>query len=117
MAGQWSEIPIGSHAMPIQVGEFGVKSLFSYFKLSELTGRHFKWFVDSKSKVVKIEFNSRYAKVAKELIGIPSFVRKFFAERDAIAFRDENAIYLSPYELGEEHLKKFLENEGIIKRK
>jgi hypothetical protein len=113
----WKEINVGAHKMPLQIGEFGVKGLRSNFKIFELQGRKCMWFVDSRNKVCKLEFNKNYKLVAKATIGIPLFVKKYFKENEAIIYRDENAIYLSPYALGQEHLEKFLASEKVLVRR
>lgn len=110
----WEEIQTGQHLPALTVGSFGIKSLGSHFKIPELQGRKYKWFLDSKNKIVKVEFNPRYLKVCKGMLGIPSFVQKYFNEDQCIVFRDEDAIYLSPYKLGQEHLERFLRSEKII---
>jgi len=116
MCANWEEIQVGRHIERIGVESFGVKSLGSHFKFPENRGRKYKWFLDSKNKVVKVEFNNKYTKVCKEMLGIPSFVKKYFKEKDAIVFRDENAIYLCPYALGQEHLERFLRSEKVVTR-
>lgn len=112
----WEEIQTGQHLPALVVGSFGIKSLGSHFKIPDLRGRKYKWFLDSRNKIVKVEFNPKYVKVAHEMLGIPSFVKKYFNEDQAIVFRDENAIYLSSYKLGQEHLERFLKSEGVIKK-
>lgn len=111
----WEEIITGQHLPKLTVGSFGVKSLSSSFKIPELQGRKCKWFVDSRNTIVKIEFNRNYNKTARALISIPNFVEKFFKEKQAIVYRDEDAIYFCPYALGQEHLEKFLREEKILK--
>lgn len=111
---EWIEVPYGQRSKQWEIGSFTTKVIKSTLSIPrQYRGKKFT--IESKGDVVRVRLDERGLRITNSGIGVPTAVQKLMKnERQAVAYRDEFALYLCPYSKGQEYLNAFLKKERII---
>lgn len=100
----------------IRIGKFAIRNINLHFKAVGMwKGFSGNWYLDKKERVAKfvIEKNAT-DNVPSWMLTTPQAIKDFFDTDQIIVYLSEKSLYITPYELGQEHLEKALKQEKVI---
>ena len=102
-----------SHWIP---GQFSARRIKNFLSLPiGLKGRGYNWYVDSKERIAKLQFEPKSAYKLGEHVSLPKTVKEGIRESESvIAYMDKDAIYLASKDGGQERLTEFLAKEKVL---